>query len=431
MTADNSDEIAIQHQEASQYRWVIGAALLPLHVAIGLNLFAPVPLFPLIRDDYVLSRGIVSLIMVLAFLAFTIFLIPGGLIAAKLGTKKAIIISGYLMAAGVFVTITSNFAALLPLRVAFGIGGGILLPATATVIVQWFRPNERPILNALFLAGQGTGVATAMFLSVPLADALEWRMVFTIYGLFAFVGATAWLLLGRTPPPGAAPIGTSPMMAVLGSLKNRNTLLLSLALVGPFAMFIGYSSWLPTYYNEEFDMPLQRGNSLLAIPPLMGVLVNILSGFLLARLGLRRPLMLASGLLFPLSAFGAFYFDNTAVIIAAILLMGISFWLFLPTVLTTAMELPGVSSDKVGMITAAALTFGNLSTIVAPLLVGITTDMLGSYVPSMSTLAILPVTAVIAAWLLPETGPRAKRRITFSSGLSPEVDPISVPMDRS
>ena len=405
---EDSAEITIQDQEVSPYRWVIGAALLPLHVAIGLNLFAPAPLFLVIRDDYVLSRGAVSLLMVLVFLAFTIFLIPGGLIATKLGTKRAIVISSYLMAAGAFAVMTSNFAALLPLRVAFGMGGGILLPATSSVIVQWFRPNERPILNALFLAAQGTGVATAMFLSVPLADALEWRMVFTIYGLFALIGATVWLILGRTPPAGAAPSGTMPLMSILGVIKERNTLLLALALVGPFAMFIGYSSWLPTYYNEQFNMPLQRGNSLLAIPPLMGILVNVLSGFILGRWGLRKPLLLIPGLLFPLSAFGAFYFDSIPVIIAAILLMGLSFWLFLPTVLTIAMELPGVSSDKVAMITAAALTFGNLSTIVSPLFVGITTDKFGSYVPSLSILAILPVTVILAALFLPETGPKAK-----------------------
>ncbi|MDA0987943.1 MAG: MFS transporter [Chloroflexi bacterium] len=406
---DRSEETAIQPKEASPYRWIIGAALLPLHVAIGLNLFAPAPLFPLIREDYLLSRGLVSLLLVLVFLSFTVFLIPGGLIAARIGTRKAIIVSSFLMAAGAFAVMTPNFAALLPLRVVFGMGGGILFPATSSVIVQWFRPNERPILNALFLAGQGTGVATAMFISVPLADALEWRMVFTIYGLFALLGATVWLLLGRTPPLGTAPVEALPMRAVLGVLKERNTLLLSLALVGPFAMFIGYSSWLPTYYNEEFDMPLRQGNSLLAIPPLMGIVVNILSGFLLARLGLRRPMLLIPGLLFPVSAFGAFYFDSTPVIIGAILLMGLSFWLFLPTVLTIAMELPGVSSNKVAMITAAALTFGNLSTIVAPLFVGVTTDMLGSYTPSMSVLAVLPLSAVLAARLLPETGPKGKR----------------------
>ena len=64
------------------------------------------------------------------------------------------------------------------------------------------------------------------------------------------------------------------------------------------------------------------------------------------------------------------------------------------------------------MVTAAALTIGNASTVVSPLLVGMVTDMVGSYVPSLSVLAILPITAVIAAVKLPETGHRAKGRLS-------------------
>ena len=101
-------------------------------------------------------------------------------------------------------------------------------------------------------------------------------------------------------------------------------------------------------------MPLQQATSLVAILPLMGVVVNILSGFLFARLGLYRPLLLMPGLLFPIGAFGAFYFDSTPVIIAAILLLGLSFWIFLPTVFTIAMELPGVSVERVAVVTAGA-----------------------------------------------------------------------------
>ena len=247
-----------------------------------------------------------------------------------------------------------------------------------------------------------------MFLSVPLADAFEWRTVLTIYGVFALLGTMVWLVLGHRSPSGAAPVKTLPMMAVLGVLKERNTLLLSLALMGPFAMFIGYSSWLPSYYNEVFNMPLQRATSLLAILPLMGVVVNILSGFLLVRLGLRRPLLVIPGIMFPLGAFGAFYFDSTPIIVFAILLLGLSFWLFLPTVFTIAMELPGGSLERVAIVTAAALTLGNASAIASPLFVGITTDILGSYVPSLSILAIFPVTVILAAAFLPETGPKAK-----------------------
>ena len=379
---------------------------------MGLNLFAPAPMFPLIIEDYNLSRGSVSLMMVTAFLVFTIFLIPGGIISTKLGTKGAVLVSGLLMTAGVFAPITSNLPAILPLRVAFAMGNAILLPASAAIIVQWFKTSERPIMNAVNLAAQGTGVAAAMFLSVPLAEALEWRTVLMVYGVFASLGTVVWLVFGRAVQSDASSENTLSLKAIFGVIKERNTLLLSLAFVGPFAMFVSYSSWLPTYYNEEFDMPLQQASAILALLPLMGVVVNVLSGFLLARLGLHRPLLMVPGLLFPIGAFGAFYFNSIPVIIAAILVLGFCFWILLPTALTVAMELPGVTPGKVAMVTAAALTIGNASTVVSPFLVGVVTDMVGSYLPSLSVLAILPITAVIAAVKLPETGHRAKGRLS-------------------
>ena len=404
-------ESAIQRPEASSYRWIVAGAIVPLHIAIGLNLFSAAPLFPLIIEDYDVSRSTVSLLMVLVFLAFTLCLIPGGIISSRVGARRAILVSGLLMSAGTPAPLTTDIATLLPLRMAFGMGGAILLPATASLIVEWFRPTERPVMNALMLAAQGTGVATAMFLSVPLADALEWRVVLMLYGCFAFAAMLVWLVLGRGGRPRPAAAQTMSPRAILAALRERNTLLLSLALVGPFAMFIGYSSWLPTYYHEVFDMPLQQATAILALLPLMGVVVNLLSGFLLARLGLHRPLLAVPGLMFPIGAFGAFYFNNTPIILAAIVVMGFSFWIFLPTVFTIAMELPGVDMERVALVTAAVLTIGNASTVLSPLMVGLVTDALGSYVPSLAVLAVMPLTAVIAARSLPETGHRARRHL--------------------
>ena len=380
---------------------------------MGLNLFAPAPMFPIIMDDYDLSRSAVSLLMVVAFTTFTLSLIPGGVISAKLGTRRAILLSGLLMTAGLLAPATSSLAALLPLRVAFGVGNAILLPATAALIVQWFKLGERPVMNAVNLALQGAGVATAMFLSVPLAEALEWQTVLMLYGVIATVGTVTWLAFGRSAQSDSEPSQPTSATAIFGVLRERNTLLLALAFVGPFALFIGYSSWLPTYYNEVFKMPLQQATSLLALLPLMGIVVNLLSGFLLARLGLHRPLLIVPGLLFPLGAFGAFYFNNIPIIVAAIVVLGFSFWLFLPTALTIAMELPGVTMEKVALVTAAALTIGNASTIASPLLVGIVTDLLGTYVPVFSALAIFSCTAAIAAIKLPETGHRARRSLSI------------------
>ena len=387
----------------------MAGAIVPLHIAIGLNLFSAAPLFPIIIEEYSVSRSTVSLLMVLVFLVFTLFLIPGGIVSSRLGTRRAILLSGLLMSTGVLAPLTTDIATLLPIRMIFGLGGAILLPATASVIVEWFRPTERPVMNALSLAAQGSGVAAAMFLSVPLAEALEWRIVLMLYGCFAFAATLGWLAFGRRGRSQPAAAQTMSARSVLAALRERNTLLLALALVGPFAMFIGYSSWLPTYYHEVFDMPLQQATAILALLPLMGVVVNLLSGFLLARLGLHRPMLAIPGLMFPIGAFGAFYFNNTPVILAAIVVLGFSFWIFLPTVFTIAMELPGVDMQRVALVTAAVLTIGNASTVLSPFLVGVVTDAIGSYVPSLAVLAVLPLTAVVAARSLPETGHRARR----------------------
>ena len=380
---------------------------------MGLNLFAPAPMFPLIIEDYNLSRGSVSLIMVTAFLVFTIFLIPGGIISTKLGTRGAILVSGLLMTAGVLAPVTSNLPAILPLRVAFAMGNAILLPATAAVIVQWFKTSERPIMNAVNLAAQGMGVATAMFLSVPLAEALEWRTVLMVYGVFASLGTVIWLVFGRAVQPGATSENTLSVKAIFGVIKERNTLLLSLAFVGPFAMFVSYSSWLPTYYNEEFDMPLQQASAILALLPLMGVVVNILSGFLLARLGLHRPLLMVPGLLFPIGAFGAFYLqqhsDNhrrhSGV---GLLLLGIPAHRFDRSNGTTrGDDGEGSPGDRLRPSQSATPPQWSRHSWWEW-----SQTWLGRTVPSLSVLAILPITALIAAVKLPETGHRAKGRLS-------------------
>ena len=74
------------------------------------------------------------------------------------------------------------------------------------------------------------------------------------------------------------------------------------------------------------------------------------------------------------------------------------------------MELPEVSLQKVAVITAAALTFGNLAATFAPIFLGMATDLLGSYKPGLLVIALASVTVFIAAAFLPETGPRATRQ---------------------
>ena len=132
-----------------------------------------------------------------------------------------------------------------------------------------------------------------------------------------------------------------------------------------------------------------------------------MAGLASARLGLRRPFLIGAGILYVASGFGTFLFNNQPLIYASVIALGISQWVFISMVFTVATELPQKSAQEIAMVLAAGLAVGNLLSLAGPVLVGVSTDLLGTYLPSLTLLALLPVTLLIAGILLPETGPRA------------------------
>ena len=393
----------------NRYRWVIEASLLPLQVAIGLNFLAPAPLFPLIMEDFGLERGTVSLLVASVTVMMAIVTLPAGVAAARVGLKRSLALGGLLMSAGLLAPLAPNFAAVVLLRILFGIGAGITLPVTSAIVMQWFGAKELPLLNGVNVAGQSVGVATSMFIGVPLANALGWQFPLFLYGAATFGGLVTWMIVGREPeiegpPPSAPSLGT-----LLAVLKLRTTLLLQLAVTGAFAAYVAFSSWLPTYYNEELDMSLTQAGAIAGLLPLVGIVATFAGAALPARLGLRRPFLIVPGMFYGVAAFGAFFFDNLAIIYPSIILLGICGWIYLPSLFTIPMEMPGMTPEKVAVVVGAALMVGNFASFLSPILVGMTTDAVGSFVPAFIGVAIVSSLLLVAGLLLPETGPRGKR----------------------
>lgn len=391
---------------------MVAAALVPAQVAMGINFFGPSPLLPLIIEQYHLSRSATSLLIVAVTLVVTAFLIPGGVLATRLGTRKTVAISTLIMSAGTLSVVAPNFWTLVALRMVFGVGAGMLLPTTTAVAAEWFGPRERSFVVGINLAGQGLGTALSMLMGGILAEALGgWQAVLSVYGVIALLAFLAWMALSRTPPSVAAEPGSMSAKEIFKTLTDRNALILSIAAIGPFSVFTAFATWLPTYYNERFGMPLDQASAQVAILPLIGVIVNPISGVLMAKLGRRRPLLFVSGILIPIGALASFLTSNPLVMVGGIALLGISFWLFNPLLFTIPAELPGVTLDKVAMVTSAALLSGNLATVFSPWLVGAMTDALGgSYVPGLTVVALTPLLILVSAALLPETGPKAASR---------------------
>ena len=379
-----------------------------LQIGMGLNFMSPTPLFTLIMSDYDIGRSSVSLLVSATIIVITVALLPGGVLIAKIGSKRAMTIAGFLMSAHLLTPLTDSFTLLVMLRLVFGMGVAISIPTTSAITMEWFKPNELPLLNGINEAGRALGVSAGVLIAVPITNIIGWEMTLFSFGIIPLIGAFIWLIGGRSND---SPANIEPALSLRDNIPlmfNRNTLLLAIGMAGAFAVFIGFSSWLPAYYNEAQGMTLEQAGSLVAVMPLTSAVLNPVSGLVQSKLARRKPMLVMSGLMLPLFALGSFLLTDQTIITVCVMGLGAMFSIFIVAALTIPMELPGVSSSQVGIVTAAILTMGNLAGVISPIFVGSLTDFMGSYIPALSVLALTPLTLVIAGVFLPETGQRGR-----------------------
>lgn len=399
----------MQDKQYSSYRWTIQGILIFMQIGMGLNFMAPTALFTLIMNDYDISRGVVSLLVSVALMVLTVGLLPGGILIARVGSKRAMAISGLLMSSGLIAPLVDSFAMMLLIRFFFGAGVAIALPATSAIAMEWFKPSELSIFNGINESGRSIGVAIGVFMAVPIANIFGWDRVFFFYGMVPIIATLFWVIGGRSKSIVEDQVDAFSLFNSIKLIFNRNTILIAIATIGPFALFIGYSSWLPTFYNEVHGMTTERASSMVAVLPLIAAIGTPLSGIMLSKVRRRRPVLISVGLAMPLFGLGSFMMTNTVLIVICITGLGSMFALFIVTVLTIPMELPGIDVAKIGIVTAGALTIGNGMGMVSPVFIGSLTDFTGSYIPALSVIAVMPLTLVISGLLLPETGKKAKR----------------------
>ena len=398
----------MQEKQYSSQRWIIQAMLMLLQIGMGLNFMSVTPLFTLIMSDYDIGRSSVSLLVSATIIVITVALLPGGVLIAKIGSKRAMAIAGFLMSAHLLTPLTDSFTLLVMLRLVFGMGVAISIPTTSAITMEWFKPNELPLLNGINEAGRALGVSAGVLIAVPITNIIGWEMTLFSFGVIPLIGTFIWLIGGRSNDSSA---NIEPALSLRDNIPlmlNRNTLLLATGMAGAFAVFIGFSSWLPAYYNEAQGMTLEQAGSLVAVMPLTAAVLNPVSGLVQSKLARRKPMLVISGLMLPLFALGSFLLTDQTIITICVMGLGAMFSIFIVAALTIPMELPGVNASRVAIVTAVILTMGNFACVMSPIFVGSLTDFMGSYIPALSILALTPLTLVVAGVFLPETGPRGR-----------------------
>lgn len=391
---------------------------LAAHLAAGLNLFALSPLLPLAIEEYDISHWAAGLLVSLPMLVGAAIGIPGGILIARVGVKRAYMWAWVCMALLAIAPIVPNFYVLLFLRLAYGVGLALMVVATGPLVMQWFKPREMLVVNSLNTAILSGGVAASLAGAVPLAELLGWKMTLTVFSGIGIVGTILWPLAPRDRDTGVERRTGISVREVFSVLRGRAVALLVAADAGIFIQYTALTTWLPTFYGEERGISAQEAGIITSILPFVGIFAVLAGGAIpllfesfRARLAIfgglgdflfsYRGILAFSGVLAILGGLGTFLFTTQAGIYIAVVVLGVGSWFYVPALLTIPMRLSGASPDRVAAVWGSYMTFSGLGMFIFPILVGWLYDNFNSYYPGFVICAVASWSLLICGVLLP------------------------------
>ncbi|HKM98648.1 MAG TPA: MFS transporter [Buttiauxella sp.] len=347
--------------------------------------------------------------------AYLLMQIPGGWLLDRYGSKKVYTYSLFFWS---LFTFMQGFVDMVPLayagismflmRFMLGFSEAPSFPANARIVAAWFPTKERGTASAIFNSAQYFSLALFSPLLGWLTFAWGWEHVFTVMGGIGFVLTFLWVKLIHNPTDhprmskeeldyitkGGAVVDMDhkkPGVVVQGpKLHYIKQLLTNRMMLGVFfgQYFINtitwfFLTWFPIYLVQDKGMSILKVGMVASIPALCGfaggVLGGVFSDSLIKRgysLTVARKIPIVLGMLLASTIILCNYTDSTALVIA---LMAFAFFgkgfgaLGWPVIADTAPK------EMVGLCGAVFNVFGNVASIVTPLVIGYLVSELHSF----------------------------------------------------
>jgi MFS transporter, ACS family, hexuronate transporter len=422
---------------ASRFRYVILGLLFSAAMLNYIDRMTLPVVAPLIAKELDFKPAAMGVIFSAFFLGYVVFCFIGGAASDRLGAKKVygLAMAVWSLFCGMTIVAT-GFASLLVYRVIFGMGEGPMGSVSNKMVRDWFPREE--VGRALAVApniGNQLGAVAAGPLVALLVAAGSWRTPFIVVTLLGFLWLAAWAWLATDTPATnryvcAGEVSTiegrrgheaaSPEAAGRGAgyyLSRPAVLALAAGFFG--ANYISYYifTWLPSYLMNVHHLPLRGAAMLVAIPPLMGILGNLVGGsaadWILRRTGapiLSRQIILILGLFVAACALGAVTWVTT-VKAALVLIAAAQFFVSMAPLSCWLLIQELVPPSRTGMVGGYVHFLSNIAGIVGPAATGFIIQYEGGYGPSfllaggiviLGALAVLlfirePVTAISQA----------------------------------
>ena len=268
MEQKSSTESLAQPRESPHVPYAILISAMLLAIAMWAPLFCIPPMEYILKEQLQITHAQTSLLYSIPLWMVGAVALPAGLIADRIGFRKAGGIGAILIAVGSLLRgTTTDVSALLAFTSIYGVGFGFAFASLPKMISAWVPPEKTGIATGVYSAGIFIGQALAIALTIPFVFPLTNSVqgVFFIWSIPAMVVAVIWWTLLKEPSSKSLKVESMPRSNVFfrqllsKTLKNKNLLLLSSFHALHLFFYYTWTGWSPTLVMSKGGTPELAG----------------------------------------------------------------------------------------------------------------------------------------------------------------------------
>ena len=267
------------------------------HFAHHLLTALPVPLLPLIRNEFGLDYTQAGLVVSVFGLAYGIGQLPAGWLADRIGTRVLITVGICGVAvAGVLVGLSQTYLMMIVFLVLMGVAGGGYHPSAAPLIAASVEPKNLGRALGFHVMGGGGSFFLVPLIAAAIAAGWGWRGSFIGLAVpTAIFGIIFYLLLGRRVDTRPSREIVSDVPEEVPSPAGRWRRLAAFMVLAVFAQAVTFSiiAFIPLFIVDSFGAGEGAAAVFLSIVYSAGLWASPLGGYLADRFGKLRVVLIA------------------------------------------------------------------------------------------------------------------------------------------
>lgn len=237
---------------------------------------------PFIRESFHLTAAQQGLMLSIPIVAGALMRFPLGVLAQYIGRKPATLVEMGLIAVAMLFGLfcVDDFGDLLAMGVLLGIAGASF--GVALSLGSGSFPARHKGLAMGIVGAGNVGTAVSVLLAPPLAQWLGWQAVYGVAAVAILLPMATMVVFAREP---ADVNRHASLREHVACLFEGDGWVFSVIYAVTFGGFIGLTSFLPSYYFEQFGVSKVQAGQLTMLAAFMGAALRVCGGWLADRWG--------------------------------------------------------------------------------------------------------------------------------------------------